>query len=210
MPRQVDHAQRRATIAAAFRRLLGSEGPQAVTMVRVAAEAEVSVGAIQHFFRDRNDLLRSAYEDGLTSMLTAVDARVEAGEAAGESIATMMRACLELLLPLDEPRRLDHAVRQCLVTEALFDPRLADAATRAADGLHRRVAAAVGNGTLCGEVERDIDVDDAAARMLACVQGLAVATGVGASSAGPDRAGRVLGAVVSSVFTGRCERHDPT
>ncbi|WP_066911161.1 TetR/AcrR family transcriptional regulator [Millisia brevis] len=58
MPRIVDHAQRRREIIHGVWEVILTGGIQAVSLRRVAAAAGVSVGRIQHYFADRDDLLR--------------------------------------------------------------------------------------------------------------------------------------------------------
>lgn len=206
MPKIVDHAERRRAIADAFRRVLGERGSAAATFARVAEEAGVSVGTIQHYFADRADLLVSAHRYDGEAMLARVDARVVIGEAEHEPIAAMVMAGLEELLPLDEARRLEGVVRLHLTAAATHDAALAELAQEVAAGWEERLRQAVLNGVECGEVASGVDAEVAARRLVATAYGLAtgmVLTG-GDASASTD----VHAPVVATVFTGRCRHHD--
>ncbi|MCA2223550.1 TetR/AcrR family transcriptional regulator [Nonomuraea aurantiaca] len=87
MPRVADHDQRRVQIARAFQRLLAAEGLGGVSFSRVAAEAGVSVGLIQHYFAGKDELLRFAYDDAVRRMSERVRVRVREGSDAGLQIS---------------------------------------------------------------------------------------------------------------------------
>ncbi|MGO8957818.1 MAG: TetR family transcriptional regulator [Streptosporangiaceae bacterium] len=53
MPKQVDHQQRRWHIGEAVLRLIATRGLEAARLRNVAAEAEVSMGTVQHYFTSR-------------------------------------------------------------------------------------------------------------------------------------------------------------
>lgn len=103
MPRQVDHAQRRHQIADALWRVADEQGLDAVSLRRVAAEAKVSMGLVQHYFASRDEMLLFAME--------AVGERVarECGAALAEipdpGPRDRVGVLLRQWLPSDEQRR---------------------------------------------------------------------------------------------------------
>ena len=173
MPRPVDHDQRRTQIARAFQRLLAAEGFAAVSFAKVAAEAGVSVGLIQHYFLGKDVLLRYAYDDAVARLGDRVLARVREGEAAGLPVAEVLLNSLVELLPLDQERDLEYRVRQGLQAQALHNAGLADVARRSGRGLLEYVTTAVEDGRTRGEVAPGVDAGVAARMILATVQGLA-------------------------------------
>ncbi|MGV9776893.1 TetR/AcrR family transcriptional regulator [Streptosporangium sp. NPDC003464] len=173
MPRVADHDQRRAQIARAFQRLLAAEGFAAASFSRMATEAGVSVGLIQHYFAGKDVLLHFAYEDAVSRMGERVRVRVRDGEAARLPIAEVLFDSLAELLPLDEERDLEYRVRQGLQAQALHHAGLADVARRAGGDLLGYVTSVVENGMERGEVEPGADAVLAARMILATVQGLA-------------------------------------
>ncbi|MEV6282048.1 TetR/AcrR family transcriptional regulator [Kribbella sp. NPDC051770] len=205
MPRVADHDERRRTIAAAFRKLVADEGLRKTSFVRVAAEAGVSVGLIQHYFANRDELLLFAYQEGLRSIFERVEARIADGEAAGRPISAMLFDGLLELLPLDERRRVEYGVQQSLVTEALTDRALEQVAQEAAVSLHARVATAIENGKECGEVAAGVDAAVAATMILATALGYAATLALPAAESEADA---VLRPVLGLVFTGRCRHFD--
>ncbi|MEY7971705.1 TetR/AcrR family transcriptional regulator [Saccharomonospora xinjiangensis] len=200
MPRVVDHDERRNRIARAFQRLLAAEGFAAASFSKVAAEAGVSVGLIQHYFAGRDALLRFAYDDAGSRLSERVRLRVRGGEAAGHPLARVLLDTLVELLPLDEERDLEYRVRQSLQAQALHHTGLAEVARRAGGDLLRHVTAVVEHGKERGEVESGVDAVLAARTILATVQGLA--DQVALSGAGTFPASELLRRVVATVFTG--------
>ncbi|MFT7837966.1 TetR/AcrR family transcriptional regulator [Saccharothrix sp. BKS2] len=201
MPRVADHDQRRAQVARAFQRLLAAEGFAAVSFSRVAAEAGVSVGLIQHYFTGKDALLRFAYEDAADRLGERVRVRVRDGAAAGLPVARVLLDTLVELLPLDAERDVEYRVRQGLQAQALHHPELAEVARKAGRDILGYVTAVVEDGVARGEVEAGVDAVPAARMILATVQGLADQVVLSGAGSFPVR--DVLGRAVAAVFTGR-------
>ncbi|AHH21276.1 putative transcriptional regulator, TetR family [Nocardia nova SH22a] len=93
MPKIVDRTQRRDEVAAALWRLAYREGWDAVSLRKVAAEAGLSLGSLQHYFAGIDDLLDYA----AAGVLDILDARL-----------------VEQLTTLADPARAESTVRQVL------------------------------------------------------------------------------------------------
>lgn len=211
MPRVADREERRRTISHAFQQLLAEDGAADTTFVRIAGRAGISVGLIQHYFANKEELLRFAYEDCLARRDDRVLHHIVEGEATGRPIAAMLLAALHELLPLDAERSMETSVVQSLLTEALHDETLADVARRAAADAHTRVATAVSNGKRCGEVRSGVDADAAASLILSTTHGLAASLALSTEvRADADRAEQALRTVIGLTFTGRCHHDDHT
>ncbi|APE37006.1 hypothetical protein BOX37_27215 [Nocardia mangyaensis] len=209
MPRVADHDQRRAVMTHAFQRLLAAEGLNRVSFTRVAAEAGVSVGLIQHYFANKDELLRFSYEDCLRRSADRVATHIRAGEAAGRPISAMLLAGLTELLPLDGDRTVEFRVERSLWTLSLNSPDLAEVARRADLELRERIATAIENGKECGEVRPATDSATAASMISATTRGLADSLSVEKDLAGSsDLVDAVLRPVIAIVFTGRCRHFD--
>lgn len=206
MPRVADHDERRASIAGAFQRLVATEGPTATSFARVAREAGVSVGSIQHYFPDRAALIRFSYEHGTAEMVRRVDARVAQGERRRETIATMVLAGLQELLPLDDVRRAESSVYWSLMSNSPHDETLAEVARSVSAGLRDRLATAVANGKECGEVSTEVDEAVAAVRLLAATSGLRLEMGIDGNREATSYTVEVLRPVITTVFTRPCSR----
>ncbi|WP_255508405.1 TetR/AcrR family transcriptional regulator [Nocardia sp. CS682] len=196
-------------MARAFQRLLATEGLPRVSFTRVAAEAGVSVGLIQHYFANKDALLRFSYEDCLRRSAERVETRIQDGEAAKQPIAEMLLAGLAELLPLDPERTLEYRVERSLWISALNDAELAEVAQRASAGLAGRIAAAIENGKECGEVRPEVDSARAAAMILSTARGFADTLSMDTTLAhSSDAIKHVLHPVITIVFTGRCDHYD--
>lgn len=195
-------------MAAAFQHLMAVGGPRATSFAAIAREAGVSVGMIQHYFPDRASVLQFSYEHSAATMVQRVEKRVAEGEGRRETIATMVLAGLQQLLPLDDVRRGEAAVYRGLLAEAPYDDALGQVARSVSEALRLRLATAVANGKTCGEVAGDVDAAAAAVRLLAVTTGLGLDMATRSEAMGPDDTTDVLRPVVDIVFTGRCRRHD--
>ncbi len=74
MPKQVDHRQRREQLAQALWRIAERDGMAAATVRRVADEAGVSVGMVQHYFSTKDEMLLFALQwvgEDLTARVTS-------------------------------------------------------------------------------------------------------------------------------------------
>ena len=62
MPKKIDHAARRLELAEALWRLTRRDGWEAVSLRKVAAEAGVSMGMVQHYFTSKDEMLLFALD----------------------------------------------------------------------------------------------------------------------------------------------------
>lgn len=60
MPKKVDRHERRTLIADALMRVAARQGLEAVSLRHVAAEAGVSPGMVQHYFRTKDEMMAFA------------------------------------------------------------------------------------------------------------------------------------------------------
>ncbi|RJQ82814.1 TetR family transcriptional regulator [Pseudonocardiaceae bacterium YIM PH 21723] len=123
VPKQVDHAARRRQLAEALWRVTIEHGLEAATLRRVATEAGVSMGMVQHYFASTGDMLSFA----LASMTEQVSRRIgeRFAELTGADPKTRVRAVLLEMLPLDEERHLEASVASAFLARAAVDERIA-------------------------------------------------------------------------------------
>lgn len=168
MPKVVDHGQRRDEMAEALWRIAAYEGLEAVSLSRVADEAGVSKGRVQHYFGSRDALLD--YTAGHLS--DRVTARIKARLAAAPDARTAVRGALLEVLPLTEDSTVDTRVGIAFLIRALGDDVLrARYSARNAqflDLLTTSLTAARDEGTL--DVRREPDA--VAVELFALVNGL--------------------------------------
>ncbi|BDZ39437.1 TetR/AcrR family transcriptional regulator [Microbacterium suwonense] len=78
MPKVVDHAERRAQIAEALLAVIGREGLAGVSLRRVAAEAGVTAGMVQHYFASKDEMVSFAMQSAGARYEARIRASVEA------------------------------------------------------------------------------------------------------------------------------------
>lgn len=209
VPRVVDHELRRRQIAATFQRHVAAHGLEATTFARVAAEAGISVGLIQHYFVGRDELLVYVFSDLLRIRDERIASHITEGEARERPIREILGAALNELLPLDAQRTRELRVAQALQARSLCDPAVAAVVRRADRDLETRAATAVGNGKQCGEVAAEVDPDIAGARIVAAISGLSTRLLLmGRRRATQVPVAAILDPVVATVFTGRCRHYE--
>lgn len=124
MPKQVDHEERRRHIAEALWRIVAKHGMEAVSLRDVAAEAGVSMGSVQHYFRTKDHMLEFALEFSSQKVGERVRARL-ARELAGDPPPwAVLRACLVETMPVDEQSRTGRLVGIAYFIRALNEPSL--------------------------------------------------------------------------------------
>lgn len=113
MPRQVDHDERRRSIARAARRVLTREGPSGLTMRALAQELGGSLTLVTHYYPTRTDLLADI------PVQLAADWREElaALEATSTDPMARLRTLLEWLMPTTDEGLEDEQVRFALLAD---------------------------------------------------------------------------------------------
>ncbi|HEX2104932.1 MAG TPA: TetR family transcriptional regulator C-terminal domain-containing protein [Solirubrobacteraceae bacterium] len=164
MPRMVDHEERRAEVAAAVWRVVSSEGLDAVTVRRVAAETGMSTSVVSHYFAGKDELLRLAFR------LVVDRGRARAEAEARVAGGGRARALLATGLPLDAARRTEARIWFSFLGLALTRPDLA-ADQRAA---YRAWRGAVAAALRVEGLRAGLDAEAEAAALIALVDGLAV------------------------------------
>ncbi len=102
MPAIIDHDERRRFVCDIAARLISRAGVEGVTVRDVAAEAGCSTRIVSHYFRNKRELLLLTFREFAQRSLDEGEAALAAGAS--------LESCLEALLPLDEPRRLNWQV----------------------------------------------------------------------------------------------------
>lgn len=134
MPKRVDHDQRRRHIVEALVRIAGSQGLDAVSLREVAQEAGVSMGAVQHYFASKDEMVLYALRHWLSLEPTAGFAsrarqRLLAPAAArsGPDPKAILRALAAEYLPHDEHSLADARVAVAFMSRAAVETALAQA-----------------------------------------------------------------------------------
>ncbi|WP_399920184.1 TetR/AcrR family transcriptional regulator [Streptomyces kanamyceticus] len=204
MPRVADHDARHGQITDAVQRLIVRDGLTSVTVARTAAEAGMSVGLVQHYFTAKDEMLLATFTRVNGRFTARVDQLVNRGEAEGRTIAEMLRQALTELIPLDDDRRAEFLVRRAFADQAAHNARLADIHKETLVGIRSRVAQAIKNGTVCGEVPQEMDAADQALRIVAFAEGLALHRHSDPDGTPEPAILAALDQQLDRVFTGTC------
>ncbi|GAA3266558.1 TetR/AcrR family transcriptional regulator [Dactylosporangium vinaceum] len=169
MPRKVDHDERRRHIVEALLHIAGTHGLDAVSLREVAQQAAISMGAVQHYFATKEDMLTYALEHWLSlSVHERFSARVRVRAEHGTPI---LRALVAEYLPHDEPSRFDARVAVAFLARGAVDA-----------SLHEKLSKAVQAfvGTLTALLAPTADPAFEARRLAALLDGLRYALLMGA------------------------------
>jgi AcrR family transcriptional regulator len=180
MPRKVDHDERRRHIVEALLRIAGTHGLDAVSLREVAQEAGVSMGAVQHYFATKEEMLGFALRHWLslsvherfTKRVRARLARDTAGGAPPPG--ALLLALAAEYLPHNEASRFDARVAVAFLSRAAVDPALARALVPAFAGFVGTLR------TLLESAQAGLDAPIEAQRLAALLDGLRMPVLVGA------------------------------
>ncbi|MFD9224291.1 TetR/AcrR family transcriptional regulator [Streptomyces sp. NPDC060064] len=179
MPKKVDHEARRLEIAEALWRIASTRGLDGVSLRDVAAEADISLGRLQHYFRTKDEMLVFA----LRHINVLADRRIrERIDAVVSDLdeepppRTVLRECLAGMLPLDDKSRVGTLVGAAYFARAVHDERLRAEAREGIPKLAEFFAGLLRRAMERGEVSADRDPDDEAMLLISLVDGLTAYT----------------------------------
>jgi AcrR family transcriptional regulator len=162
MPKVVDRDERRRAIAGALLRLAAREGLEAVSIRSVAAESEMSPGAVQKYFPTKEDIILRALE--------LTEERIEQRYAAlpeGAEIGDQIRQAL----PLDEQRREEAILLTAFTARAASRSDWAKFLTEGYASIHDSTSALLRQAQHDGLLPADRDADELAAGLMALSDG---------------------------------------
>ncbi|GAA1262786.1 transcriptional regulator [Planotetraspora silvatica] len=167
MPKIVDHEARRRHIADALLRIASRDGLDAVSLREVAAEADVSMGMVQHYFDTKDQMLMFA----LTQLNARIGERVAAAMDAPSPRAFLRAAILELL-PLDDERRSESRIGLAYLARSVVADDLAGLLRAALPYVIGFYAEQIRAAQALGEVHADLDPRIEAVILYTMAQGL--------------------------------------
>ncbi len=173
MPKQVDYEERRLRIAEAVCALIARSGMEAVSLRDVAAEANVSMGAVQRCFRTKEDMLLFALEH-ISRRVSERAGRRIAEASAHQAASTLLSHTLAELALLDEESRTQAHVWTAFATRATASQKLATVLHDTYTKLHDLVAWLIRYGQDTREIPGHLDPDHEARSLLALADGLTV------------------------------------
>ncbi|SEF81843.1 DNA-binding transcriptional regulator, AcrR family [Nonomuraea solani] len=174
MPKTVDHQARRRQIADAVHRIIDAKGMDSVSLREVAAEAGMSMGAVQYYFATKDEMLRVALEH----INTRIGLRVAAAGQGSSPLALLRVAILELL-PLDETRRFEARIGLAFLARSVVADDLAELFRGGLPLVLEFYVAQVRAAQAAGEIAAGLDADKEANILFMFAQGLVQPTLVG-------------------------------
>lgn len=158
---------RQIEFADAALRLLARSGMASVSFRTVAAEAGMSLGAVQKAFPSKDELLAAMLQrmrDRLTQPLL--------GEPGRPELRAWLVDLMVSVLPLDEARRTAELQASGFAERAAHDEAIARVIAEGDREIVGRIALLIGRGIAEGEVSPGLDPDMCARGWLAIAQGL--------------------------------------
>lgn len=184
MPRKVDVEQRerqKAEIARAVWRLTARTGLESVSVRQVAAEAGISPGRVQHYFRTKEDMLlfglqlaQQRMEDRVERRLRRLPEPVDAED--------VLRAALEEMLGEDPDTRQAIRVSVAFMPRASEDRRTAEVFFADDAELRAQAADVVRAAQAGGRTPAEVDADREAHIMWALAGSLGTEVAFGQTS----------------------------
>jgi AcrR family transcriptional regulator len=189
VPKIVDPEERRKRLVEAVWALAVRGGIEHVTLRKVAGEAGVSMGQVQHYYSSMHALVRDALDRAVQAVNTNIENTVRA--AGTTDPEALLRACLHALVSPDEESTRLMRFSLAAAGRAVSDPTMARVLAPGDDELLSFTAGLITAARRArgvepsGEERTDADI----CWSLATSLGVDVALGYRS----PDAAGRVLG-----------------
>ncbi|WP_329494839.1 TetR/AcrR family transcriptional regulator [Kitasatospora herbaricolor] len=204
MPKKVDHESRRQEISEALWRIASARGLDAASLRDVAAEAGISLGRLQHYFRTKDEMLLFTLRHINRLAEERIRHRIEtlAQDLEGPPPPRLvLRECLAGMLPLDEHSRIGTLVGAAYFARAVHDEGLRTESREGIPLLRAFLADQLRQAVERGEVAPDRDPQDEAMLLISLVDGLTAYTLLDVQR--PDEALRLLDRHLDRLFSGQ-------
>ncbi len=170
MPRVVDHEERRRAIAEAIFRVIGRDGMDAVSLRDVASEADVSMGAVQHYFNTKDEMLLFALEHMRQRVLARFTARI--ARLRTPTSKEYLRTVLRILLPSDQQSREEAMVNISFFASSVNHEQFRELLREGYANLLAVTEAQLAAAQQSGQLRPGVDVKNEAAALFYATQGL--------------------------------------
>lgn len=173
MPKKVDHDERRRQIAEALLALAAAEGLESVSLRHVAAAAGVSMGAVQHYFRTKDEMLLFALQHQAQRREQRIIARlVDRGRE--PTVREICRTTLVEVLPIDDVRRGEYLAGVAFFIRGLRDPQMAATLAEGGPKVHEFFADLLAKAQADGGLVDGVDVREEAVMLWSLVDAQAL------------------------------------
>lgn len=158
MPKVVDHSLRREEVIDAALKVIFRLGLEKTTIRDIADEAGFSIGVLAHYFKNKDDILKSSFQAISTRAFERIQARASRCKTPLERVAL----CIEEFLPHEhnEPMAI---VSLTFWTAAFHDPVLAGMIRQGYDAWRQLIRTymldAIAEGQIIKLKEREIECE---------------------------------------------------
>lgn len=190
MPKEVDHHARRLVLLDAMWRITRRDGWDAISLRKLAAEADVSMGLVQHYFNTKDEMLRFATE------MMAEDTRQRIRHRVTElaepiSPRTLVETALNEMIPDADRRDVEAEAAEVWVRRFLLRPESRAMLNQGLADVRAFLAEQI---TLAGKTNAELDADG----LIALIDGLNYDIVAGSQTAASAKA--ILRAQLDCVF----------
>ncbi|MBR7796884.1 TetR family transcriptional regulator [Agaribacter marinus] len=169
MPKKVDHEKRKIIIAEATWKIIVEEGIEQATVRNIAHAADLSVGALRHYFTTQSELL--LYSMQLVS--DRVRERMASQQYDGPPLQVMEEVLFEFI-PLDKDRKIEMEVWLSFSARSLVDPDLMQLNQKVYHDLRRVIIAVIDHLISLQFVPDQFAAEIETERLYALIDGLAI------------------------------------
>jgi TetR/AcrR family transcriptional repressor of bet genes len=167
VPKKIDHEARRQELNLALMRITRREGWDAISLRKVAAEAGVSMGMVQHYFTTKDEMLRFAIEAMSEDVRRRIRARV-ATLPANHSPRLLVWTVLSEMIPSPARRTEEIEAANVFVRRFLLSPSSVARLAREGEELKQAIKEQI----LLGRKGSEADAERDAGGLLAMFNGL--------------------------------------
>lgn len=199
VPKVVNSQNRRRGVGEAIHRIAAREGLEGVSVRVVAAEAGLSVGAVQREFRTKDELLRFALDFSIAEVADRFS-RIRIGPES-LTFAEGMRAVLVDLLPTDDRRRAQARIWAAFYARAAVDPVFARVLADLDAQARGNLALALDYARSQGELAPGPDPEALAELLLVIIDGFWLTCARLPKDASPDALRAAVDAAVALITT---------
>lgn len=179
----LDRPNRRDAFAEVLVNIVAARGLDQVSVREVAAGMGVSIGAVQHYFATKSEMLTFAFRHAVRRTRRRLAALELSGDRAADAAAV-----LQQLLPLDEVRRVDATINLSFAAYAPFSPDFQAIQRELLAGIRRELVDVLGAGREAEAVMLLAAVDGLAMHELSAPGGLGPAAMIAALDVAIDAA----------------------
>ncbi len=162
MPKIVDYDEQKEKITQAAWRVIYREGVEHASVRKIAKEAKVSSGALQHYFKSQSELLEFA----MRRVTEQVEQRfVEVNAQFSEVTLPAVKGLLLALVPVNREQELETEVWLSLTIKAFHDETLNEISRQTHESIYQIILALLRQSELEGLIHPGLDLTYEAQRL---------------------------------------------